>query len=613
MDERKTPDYGEDIEVQMDPEQWENEGADEEDYRIADAAEYIDQFGEDYGAKDEFADEAQPGEKPGEWASGQEAWSGEEEPRPRMRRTVVGKRANEGEAAKAARPLGAYGEEELPGGRRRPRGRYAEPELEDRREGRPHREEEPIRQERMRREGEPIRQERMRREEEPIRRERLRREEEPIRRERPRREEEPIRRERPRREEEPIRRERLHEEYEPGRRDRSQMGSGAARREQPGEGYEKMRRESRPSRRQQEERYRQERADSGRRDWEDRSFREEEEEMASRKRASGRRKNKEKPLLSERVIKLVGGLIGIVIMLLVVFVVFGDGILESVGLGGTRTNSEGLVSDSGVLNILLVGQDGREDVSGSRSDSMMLVSIDKGTDKVKIISLMRDMYVSIPGHDDNRINAAYSYGGVELLEEAIEQNFKVVIDGNVQIDFESFKEIVDKIGGVEIELSQEEADYLNTAYWQNGWTLSAGLQTLTGDQALAYSRVRQVGNSDFERTERQKKVLMSAFRKVKSQGIVSMLSLASDIYPMLDTDIGIGDMISLGTTALGMEESDIESYRLPADGMYENQTIREMQVLVPDMDANRQYLYELIFGTQDGTAQEGTAGEDGAQ
>ena len=110
-----------------------------------------------------------------------------------------------------------------------------------------------------------------------------------------------------------------------------------------------------------------------------------------------------------------------------------------------------------------------------------------------------------------------------------------------------------------------------------------------------------------------KKVLMSAFRKVKSQGIVSMLSLASDIYPMLDTDIGIGDMISLGTTALGMEESDIESYRLPADGMYENQTIREMQVLVPDMDANRQYLYELIFGTQDGTAQEGTAGEDGAQ
>ena len=577
MDERKTPDYGEDIEVQTDPEQWENEGADEEDYRIADAAEYIDQFGEDYGAEDEFADEAQPGEEPGEWASGQETWSGEEEPRPRMRRTVVGKRANEGEAAKAARPLGAYGEEELPGGRRRPRGRYAEPELEDRREGRPHREEEPIRRERLRRE------------------------------------EEPIRRERPRREEEPIRRERLHEEYEPGRRDRSQMGSGAARREQPGEGYEKMRRESRPSRRQQEDRYRQERADSGRRDWEDRSFREEEEEMASRKRASGRRKNKEKPLLSERVIKLVGGLIGIVIMLLVVFVVFGDGILESVGLGGTRTNSEGLVSDSGVLNILLVGQDGREDVSGSRSDSMMLVSIDKGTDKVKIISLMRDMYVSIPGHDDNRINAAYSYGGVELLEETIEQNFKVVIDGNVQIDFESFKEIVDKIGGVEIELSQEEADYLNTAYWQNGWTLSAGLQTLTGDQALAYSRVRQVGNSDFERTERQKKVLMSAFRKVKSQGIVSMLSLASDIYPMLDTDIGIGDMISLGTTALGMEESDIESYRLPADGMYENQTIREMQVLVPDMDANRQYLYELIFGTQDGTAQEGTAGEDGAQ
>ena len=306
-----------------------------------------------------------------------------------------------------------------------------------------------------------------------------------------------------------------------------------------------------------------------------------------------RMRREEKPFFSEKIIRLIGGIIGIIIVLLVVITIFGGKIFSKLASGGDTTQ---LASGKGVINILLVGQDGREDVEGSRSDSMMLVSVNKGTGKVKIVSLMRDMYVSIPGHDDNRINAAYSLGGVKLLEQTIENDFQVKIDGNVQIDFESFKTIIDKVDGVEIELSQEEADYLNTAYWQNGWSLSAGVQTLNGDQALAYSRIRQVGNSDFQRTERQRTVLMTVFRKVKGQGKLKMLSLAKDIYPMLDTDIGIGDMISLGTTAIGMDESDIETYRLPIDGGYTNQTIREMQVLVPDMEKNIAYLKELLFG-----------------
>ena len=316
------------------------------------------------------------------------------------------------------------------------------------------------------------------------------------------------------------------------------------------------------------------------------------EEVEEEQEDEGMRRE-EKPFFSEKIIRLIGGIIGIIIVLLVVITIFGGKIFSKLASGGNTTQ---LASGKGVINILLVGQDGREDVEGSRSDSMMLVSVNKGTGKVKIVSLMRDMYVSIPGHDDNRINAAYSLGGVKLLEQTIENDFQVKIDGNVQIDFESFKTIIDKVDGVEIELSQEEADYLNTAYWQNGWSLSAGVQTLNGDQALAYSRIRQVGNSDFQRTERQRTVLMTVFRKVKGQGKLKMLSLAKDIYPMLDTDIGISDMISLGTTAIGMDESDIETYRLPIDGGYTNQTIREMQVLVPDMEKNIAYLKELLFG-----------------
>ena len=316
------------------------------------------------------------------------------------------------------------------------------------------------------------------------------------------------------------------------------------------------------------------------------------EEVEEEQEDEGMRRE-EKPFFSEKIIRLIGGIIGIIIVLLVVITIFGGKIFSKLASGGNTTQ---LASGKGVINILLVGQDGREDVEGSRSDSMMLASVNKGTGKVKIVSLMRDMYVSIPGHDDNRINAAYSLGGVKLLEQTIENDFQVKIDGNVQIDFESFKTIIDKVDGVEIELSQEEADYLNTAYWQNGWSLSAGVQTLNGDQALAYSRIRQVGNSDFQRTERQRTVLMTVFRKVKGQGKLKMLSLAKDIYPMLDTDIGIGDMISLGTTAIGMDESDIETYRLPIDGGYTNQTIREMQVLVPDMEKYIAYLKELLFG-----------------
>jgi len=300
---------------------------------------------------------------------------------------------------------------------------------------------------------------------------------------------------------------------------------------------------------------------------------------------------KERSSLSERFIKRVGTLLGVLIVFLVILVIFGGDLIAGL-FGNSR-----LASQEGVINILLVGQDAREEVEGSRSDSMMLVSVNKDTDQVRIVSLMRDMYVSIPGHEDNRINASYSLGGVDLLRKTVEKNFGVRIDGNVQIDFESFKTVVDAIGGVEIELSQEEADYLNLAYWQNGWTLTEGVQTLDGDQALAYSRIRQVGNSDFERTERQRTVLMTAFRKVKAQGKLKMLKLAKDIYPMLDTDIELKDMVNLGLTALSLKEDSITTYRLPVDGGYKNETIRDMAVLVPDLEMNRNYLLELLFGT----------------
>ena len=159
--------------------------------------------------------------------------------------------------------------------------------------------------------------------------------------------------------------------------------------------------------------------------------------------------------------------------------------------------------DKDIINILLIGQDRRPGEQRARSDSMMIATINKKNNTVSITSLMRDMYVQIPGYSDNRINAAYAFGGMELLDATIEKNLLVHIDGNIEVDFNGFQQAIDKIGGVDISINAKEADYLN----KNGFTgLSEGTVYMDGKLALAYSRIRKVGNNDYERTERQRKV-----------------------------------------------------------------------------------------------------------
>ena len=252
-----------------------------------------------------------------------------------------------------------------------------------------------------------------------------------------------------------------------------------------------------------------------------------------------------------------------------------------------------VMKDKDVSNILLIGQDRREGQGRQRSDSMIICSLNKKTNKIILTSVMRDMYVPIPGYSDNRINAAYQFGGMELLDRVLEESLGVHIDANVEVDFEGFINCMAEIGNIDMQLNEEEAKYLNNA---NGWNLQAGYNSLTPEQALAFSRVRYVGHSDWERTDRQRRVIISAFNNVKGLSIPELISLADRIFPNVTTDMTNSEILGYVYTVVTNKMTTIDSNRLPAEGTYTCETLRKgMEVLVPDLKANAECLKEYIY------------------
>lgn len=250
---------------------------------------------------------------------------------------------------------------------------------------------------------------------------------------------------------------------------------------------------------------------------------------------------------------------------------------------------------SGIVNVLLVGQDRREGETRSRSDSMILCTLHKESGKLTMTSILRDLYVSIPGHHDNRINAAYSEGGIELLSKTLEKNFSLHIDGCVEVDFSQFAGIIDQLGGVEIDLRQDEAEVINR---ETGSSLSAGTQTLNGTQALTYSRIRSLdADGDFSRTNRQRKVMSALLGAYKDVDFKEMVPLINSLLPMISTDLNQAQILLLALEILPhLSELETVSQRIPADGTFSDQSIDGMSVLVPDLEANRQMLRKTLLG-----------------
>lgn len=250
---------------------------------------------------------------------------------------------------------------------------------------------------------------------------------------------------------------------------------------------------------------------------------------------------------------------------------------------------------SNIINILLIGQDRREGEGRARSDSMILCTVNKKTKQLTMTSFLRDLYVQIPGYHSNRINAAYAAGGMALLDKTLEQNFGLHIDGNVEVDFTQFAGIVDVLGGVEMEIRQDEAEFIN---YETGSSLTEGTYLLNGDQALAYSRIRKLdADGDFSRTNRQRKVMSALVDAYRDASLPTLLSLMNQILPMITTDMNKLEILGYALELFPvLSKAEIISQRVPADGAYSDQMIDGMAVLVADMDAARQMLEQTLTG-----------------
>ena len=263
--------------------------------------------------------------------------------------------------------------------------------------------------------------------------------------------------------------------------------------------------------------------------------------------------------------------------------------------------------EAGVKNILLIGSDSRTEGKNGRSDAMILVSISSRTGSIHLTSLLRDIYVEIPGHDGNRLNAAYAYGGPELLMETLEENFEIEVNRYMVVNFQAFANLVDAVGGVTLELSNEEVQYVNgdlveynqlqgraegTDYLDSG--LSGAIH-LNGPQALAYCRNRSIG-SDFARTERQRKVISAAMKNAPIALVTNGSELVNGLLSNITTNLTSKELSGLFMQAPLMLTYDMVSGSIPLAGTYSNANIRGMAVLEIDFEANKAYIQKEIYG-----------------
>ncbi|MEN8078575.1 LCP family protein [Clostridioides difficile] len=243
-------------------------------------------------------------------------------------------------------------------------------------------------------------------------------------------------------------------------------------------------------------------------------------------------------------------------------------------------------SDS-VINIALFGIDA-EDGKAGRSDSIIIATIDSTHKKLKLTSIMRDSYVAIEGHGNDKINHAYAFGGAQLAIKTLNENFDLNIDNFVAVNFTTLPEIINMLGGVTIDITSEEVSHIPGID-------TAGTYTLTGEQALAYSRIRYATGGDYVRTDRQRTVLSKVFEKVLSINVTQYPSLLSEILPMVQTNLDYSQILNLGNEVLKMGITNLEQERFPRDGYCEGKMIDKIYYLTFDKENTVQQLHDYIF------------------
>lgn len=250
-----------------------------------------------------------------------------------------------------------------------------------------------------------------------------------------------------------------------------------------------------------------------------------------------------------------------------------------------------------IISIALFGLDGAYE--NSRSDSIMILTIDFNNKKVKLISLMRDMYISIEGYDKTKLNHAYAYGGAELAIKTINQNFGTDIKNYAAVNFYSLEKIIDILGGVSIEIKKEEIPHINnnllTKNGSNNEITVEGKQLLNGNQALAYARVRYLGNGDFDRTERQRKIIAEILNSAKEKGVTDLLKLIEEILPLIETSMDKQTIVKLSIDYLKAGKMTFEQERFPIDSYCLNDMIDGIYYLKFDEEITKKQIMNYIY------------------
>ena len=278
--------------------------------------------------------------------------------------------------------------------------------------------------------------------------------------------------------------------------------------------------------------------------------------------------------------------------------------LNSIDRGEIELNEENLDTHEGlsdeVINIAVFGVDSRTDEVAGRSDAMMIVSVDMKHNKIKAVSLMRDSLVNIQGYGKYKLNGAYARGGVELAIKTINQNFKMNITDYVSLNFNQLAGIVDALGGVEVEVTEAERknankyikEMANEVGEKPDLIKKSGEVTLYGYQAVAYARIRYVGNADFERTERQREVMEKLMNKALATNPVRYLSLVKSLIPMVETSLSNEEILKIAGAVLLNGKPTFEQGRFPLDGTYKSNSSYAM---VYDLDAAADKLHRFIY------------------
>ena len=301
----------------------------------------------------------------------------------------------------------------------------------------------------------------------------------------------------------------------------------------------------------------------------------------------------------------------ILIILLLLFILLQVFLWKYIGYikkadTGTRNYTQASMKSDDVLNILLIGSDTRDPDENGRTDSIILLSVDKSKKKITMTSFMRDCYVNIPGYGWDKLNASYSYGGAGLLMDTIEQNFHVAVDDYVSVNFISFAGIVDAVGGIDIDVSDAEAGEINTILQAevneimgddklSDLLTSGGKLHLNGKQALSYARIRHIGNADFERTQRQREVITTVLNEIKKVKPTAISNIMNDVMPQVRSNMNTGQMYMLSLRVPFLFGYDISQLQIPAEDTYWEEYTDSGSSLGLDFDQNYRIIQEKVF------------------